>query len=125
MREFVTNAVMERRMCTAEKKVMVDAGNSSARKTEKPLSKPGVHLCYTSYIISCRHAVQHTVVSFSPLVTCICNDRCFLSTAPGRSRSLRPLFLKARPRAHNISTQHLATLLLLTRHLDRTSLFKK
>ena len=51
------------------RKWLLDAGNSSARKVEKPLSKPGVPLCYTSYIISCHHAVQYTVVFFSPLVT--------------------------------------------------------
>ena len=124
-RELPGDAVIAGESTPQRWKWLVDAGNSSARKVEKPLSKPSVRLSYTSYIISCGHAVQHTVVSFSPLVTCICNDRCFLSTAPGRSRSFKPFFLKARPRAHTISTQHLATLLLLTRHLDRTSLFKK
>ena len=123
-RELPGDAVMGGESTPQRRKWLIDAGNSSARKVEKPLSKPGVRLCYTSYI-SCRHAVQYTVVSFYPLVTCICKDRCFLSKAPGRSRSLKPFFLKARPHARNISTQHLATLLLLTRHLDRTSLFKK
>ena len=123
--ELPGDAVMGGESTPQRRKWLLDAGNSSARKVEKPLSKPGVRFCYASYIISCRHAVQYTVVFFSPLVTCIWNDRYFLSTAPGRSRSLRPLFLKARPHARNISTQHLATLLLLTRHLDRTSLFKK
>ena len=124
-RELPGDAVMGGESTPQRRKWLIDAGNSSARKVENPLSKPGVPLCYTSYIISCRHAVQYTVVFFSPLVTRIWNDRYFLSTTPGRSRSLRPLFLKARPHARNISTQHLATLLLLTRHLDRTSLFKK
>ena len=113
---------------------------TKARRTTILLSKPGVPLCYTSYIISCHHAVQYTVVFFFPLVTCIRNDRYFLSTAPGHSDPffLRPSHTHAtfqhftevkktttQPHARNISTQHLATLLLLTRHLDRTSLFKK
>ena len=117
-RELPGDAVMGGESTPQRRKWLLDAGNSSARKVEKPLSKPGVRLCYTSYIISCRHAVQYTVVFFCPLVTCICNDRYFLSTVPDRSRSLKPFCVTGR----NISTQHLATLLLLTRHPDRTSL---
>ena len=70
-RELPGDAVMAGESTPQRRKRLVDAGNSSARKVEKPLSKPGVPLCYTSYIISCRHAVQYTVVFFSPLVTCI------------------------------------------------------
>ena len=88
-RELPGDAVMGGESTPQRRKWLVDAGNSSARKVEKPLSKPGVRFCYASYIISCRHTVQYTVVSFSPPVTCICNDRYFLSTAPGRSRSLK------------------------------------
>ena len=91
-RELPGDAAMAGESTPQRRKRLVDAGNSSARKVEKPLSKPGVRFCYASYIISCRHAVQYTVVSFSPPVTCICNDRYFLLTAPGRSRSLKLFF---------------------------------
>ena len=69
--ELPGDAVMGGESTPQRRKWLLDAGNSSARKVEKPLSKPGVPSCYTSYIISCRHAVQYTVVFFSPLVTCI------------------------------------------------------